>query len=72
VVIQILDLGQHVRRIAFNSGFQRDGDIDQTARHGWFPILPGFGICRLRVEEAQWACHLGPRADRVNVKLTLV
>ena len=33
VVIQILDLWQHVRRIALDARHQRDGDVDQAARH---------------------------------------
>jgi hypothetical protein len=68
MMIQILDLGQHVRRIASDAGLQRDGDIDQTAWHGWFPIFFRFGICRLRVEEAQCVCHSGTSVGPFNSK----
>ena len=38
VVVQIVDLRQHVRRIARNAGLQRDGNIDDTTAHACPPL----------------------------------
>jgi hypothetical protein len=39
VMVDIVDLRQHMRRVAGDAGAQRAGDVDQAAGHGAFPLL---------------------------------
>src|SRR4029079_15485800 len=44
MVIEVLDLWQHLRRIAGNTGLERGRDVDETARHAYSPATTGFSI----------------------------
>src|SRR5262245_57013694 len=45
VVIEVLDLRQHLRRIAGNAGLERRRDVDEAARHvAHSPSAIGFSI----------------------------
>ena len=38
VVVQIVDLRQHMRRVARNAGLQRNGNIDDATAHARPPL----------------------------------